>query len=74
MGLIEVRLKSTNSCFYHGNPASQDFFLVWNQDCELVSQLPYYFLTKFLSFVKNGADKLLISPISCHSIYEQEIL
>ena len=31
--------------FHSKNPALQDSILVFNQDCELVSQLPIYFTT-----------------------------
>lgn len=44
MGLISCAKKYPVSTFHPKNPALQDSILVFNQDCELVSQLPNYFL------------------------------
>lgn len=40
MGLISCAKKYPVSTFHPKNPALQDSILVFNQDCELVSQLP----------------------------------
>lgn len=40
MGFISYAPKYPVSTFHPKNPALQDSILVFNQDCELVSQLP----------------------------------
>lgn len=40
MGLISCAKKYPVSTFHPKNPALQDSILVFNQDCELVLQLP----------------------------------
>lgn len=40
MGFISCAKKYLVSTFHTKNPALQDSILVFNQDCELVSQLP----------------------------------
>ena len=40
MGFISYAKKYPVSTFHSKNPALQDSILVFNQDCELVSQLP----------------------------------
>jgi hypothetical protein len=40
MELIKVRLIAAAGCFHQRIRAWHEFFLVLNQDCELVSQLP----------------------------------
>ena len=42
MGFISCAKKYPVSTFHPKNPALQDSTLVFNQDCELVSQLPNY--------------------------------
>lgn len=42
MGLISCAKKYPVSTFHPKNPALQDSILVFNQDCELVSQLPKF--------------------------------
>ena len=43
MGFISCTKKYPVSTFHIKNPAMQDSILVFNQDCELVSQLPIKF-------------------------------
>ena len=40
MGFISYAKKNPGYTFHPKNPALQDSILVFNQDCELVSQLP----------------------------------
>lgn len=47
MGLISCAKKYPVSTFHPKNPALQDSILVFNQDCELVSQLPKKVKGKF---------------------------
>ena len=44
MGFISYAKKNPVYTFHPKNPALQDSILVFNQDCELVSQLPTSFL------------------------------
>jgi hypothetical protein len=43
MELIKVRLIAAAGCFHQRIRAWHEFFLVLNQDCELVSQLPNHY-------------------------------
>ena len=46
MGFISYAQKNPVYTFHPKNPALQDSILVFNQDCELVSQLPKMLLGK----------------------------
>lgn len=46
MGLISCAQKYPVSTFHPKNPALQDSILVFNQDCELVSQLPIFHIVR----------------------------
>lgn len=60
MGLISCAKKYPVSTFHPKNPALQDSILVFNQDCELVSQLP-----KNLKPI-NASHAFLFSPTQYH--------
>ena len=59
MGLISCAKKYPVSTFHPKNPALQDSILVFNQDCELVSQLPNLVLRS----PKTGCFVIIISTL-----------
>ena len=63
MGFISCAPKYPVSTFHFKNPALQDSILVFNQDCELVSQLPITFndYPKFnFSFANRSPSVVLV--------------
>ena len=50
--------------FHSKNPAMQDSILVFNQDCELVSQLPIFFVYDFIFKVLRFDHKLFFCDLS----------
>lgn len=83
MGFISCAKKYLVSTFHTKNPALQDSILVFNQDCELVSQLPTLFIissqlqihfitseTLFLStFRKMSVNSLLTNSDLRNEVY-----
>ena len=66
MGLISCAKKYPVSTFHPKNPAMQDSILVFNQDCELVSQLPKSIRQKNFENIQNYIIFIEKTKFSCH--------
>ena len=53
MGFISYAKKNPGYTFHPKNPALQDSILVFNQDCELVSQLPINYIKFYILYILN---------------------
>lgn len=66
MGFISCAKKYPVSTFHIKNPAMQDSSLVFNQDCELVSQLPTF--PKVYLLIVDGKMKTIVATSNKHAV------